>query len=82
MVQGAGSEILHPSLTKAAFTILDATFHPKGTFLFDLSRLYSSTIGIAVVLTFICNNTQAMHVAPAKDLTTSRPTAPPLMPRV
>jgi MFS transporter, DHA2 family, multidrug resistance protein len=74
-VQGAGLGILLPALTKAAFSTLDPIFRPEGTTLFNLSRLYGSTIGIAVVLTFFYNNTQAMHGALAKDLTPYRAAA-------
>jgi len=68
VVQGAGLGILLPALTKAAFSTLDPVFRPEGTVLFNLSRLYGSTIGIALVLIFFYDNTQAMHVALAKDL--------------
>ena len=50
-------------------------FRPEGTALFNLSRLYGSTIGIALVLFFFYDNTQAMHVALAKDLTPYRAAA-------
>ena len=73
--QGAGAGRLLPALTKAAFSSLDPIFRPEGTVLFNLSRLYESTIGIAVVLTFFYDNTQAMHVALAKDLTPYRAAA-------
>jgi DHA2 family multidrug resistance protein len=75
VVQGAGLGILLPALTKAAFSTLDPILRPEGTALFNLSRLYGSTIGIAVVLTFFYDNTQAMHVALAKDLTPYRAAA-------
>ena len=75
MVQGAGLGILLPTLTKTAFSTLDPTSRPEGTALFNLSRLYGSTIGIAVVLTFFYDNTQAMHVALAKDLAPYRAAA-------
>jgi len=75
VVQGAGLGILLPALTKAAFSTLDPIFRPEGTLLFNLSRLYGSTIGIAVVLTFFYDNTQALHVALAKDLTPYRAAA-------
>jgi DHA2 family multidrug resistance protein len=58
-----------PALTKTAFSTLDPAFRPEGTVLFTLSRLYGSTIGIALVQVFLYNNTQAMHEALAKDLT-------------
>jgi MFS transporter, DHA2 family, multidrug resistance protein len=75
MIQGLGLGILLPTLTKTAFSTLDPTFRPEGTAFFNLSRFYGSTIGIAVVLTFFYNNTQAMHVALAKDLTPYRAAA-------
>lgn len=67
--QGAGLGILMPALTKVAFSTLDPAFRPEGTVLFNLSRLYGSTIGVALVLMFLYDNTQAMHVALAKRLT-------------
>lgn len=75
MLQGAGLGILLPTLTKTAFSTLDPTHRPEGTAFFNLSRLYGSTIGIAVVLTFFYDNTQAMHVALAKNLTPYRAAA-------
>jgi DHA2 family multidrug resistance protein len=75
VVQGAGLGILLPALTKAAFSTLDPIYRPEGTVLFNLSRLYGSTIGIALVLIFFYDNTQAMHVALAKDLTPYRAAA-------
>jgi MFS transporter, DHA2 family, multidrug resistance protein len=67
-LQGLGLGILMPALTKAAFSTLDPKFRPEGTALFNLSRLYGSTIGVAVVQVFFYDNTQAMHLALAKDL--------------
>jgi MFS transporter, DHA2 family, multidrug resistance protein len=75
MLQGAGLGILLPALTKAAFSTLDPAFRPEGTALFNVSRLYGSTIGIALVLDFFYDNTQAMHVALAKDLSPYRAAA-------
>jgi DHA2 family multidrug resistance protein len=75
VIQGGGLGILLPALTKAAFSTLDPAFRPEGTALFNLSRLYGSTIGIALVLVFFYDNTQAMHVALAKDLTPYRAAA-------
>jgi DHA2 family multidrug resistance protein len=75
VVQGAGLGILLPTLTKTAFSTLDPALHAEGTAFFNLSRLYGSTIGIAVVLTFFYDNTQAMHLALAKDLTPYRAAA-------
>jgi MFS transporter, DHA2 family, multidrug resistance protein len=75
MLQGAGLGILMPALTKAAFSTLDPALRSEGTVLFNLSRLYGSTIGIALVQTFFYQNTQAMHVALAKGLTPYRAAA-------
>jgi DHA2 family multidrug resistance protein len=68
MIQGAGLGILMPALTKAAFSTLHPTLRPEGTTLFNLSRFYGSTVGIALVILFFYDNTQAMHTALAKDL--------------
>ncbi len=75
MLQGVGLGILMPALTKASFSTLDPVLRPEGTALFNMSRLYGSTIGIALVQTFFYNNTQAMHVALAKDLAPYRAAA-------
>jgi MFS transporter, DHA2 family, multidrug resistance protein len=72
LLQGAGLGTLLPALAKAAFGTLDPKFRPEATALFNLSRVYGSTIGIAVVQIFFYNNTQAMHLALAKDLTPFR----------
>ena len=69
---GAGLGMLMPALAKAAFGTLDPKLRPEGSALFNLSRLYGSTIGIAVVQIFFYANTQAMHVALAKNLTPYR----------
>jgi MFS transporter, DHA2 family, multidrug resistance protein len=75
MFQGAGLGMMMPALTKAAFSTLDPTFRAEGVALFNLSRLYGSTIGIALVLIFFYDNTQAMHLALAKDLAPYRAAA-------
>ncbi|MGA7811068.1 DHA2 family efflux MFS transporter permease subunit [Bradyrhizobium sp.] len=75
LLQGAGLGALLPALAKAAFGTLDPKFRPEGTALFNLSRVYGSTIGIAVVQIFFYNNTQAMHLALAKDLAPYRAAA-------
>jgi DHA2 family multidrug resistance protein len=75
LLQGAGLGMLLPALTRAAFGTLDPKFRPEGTALFNLSRVYGSTIGIAVVQIFFYNNTQAMHLALAKNLTPYRSVA-------
>jgi MFS transporter, DHA2 family, multidrug resistance protein len=75
MLQGAGLGLLLPMLTKVAFSTLDPTFRADGIALFNLSRLYGSTIGIALVLIFFYDNTQAMHLALAKNLAPYRAAA-------
>ena len=75
LFQGAGLGMLLPALTKTALGTLDPKFRPEATALFNLSRVYGSTIGIAVVQVFFYNNTQAMHLALAKDLAPFRSAA-------
>jgi DHA2 family multidrug resistance protein len=75
LLQGAGLGMLVPALAKAAFGTLDPKLRPEGSALINLSRLYGSAIGIAVVQIFFHGNTQAMHVALAKDLTPYRTAA-------
>lgn len=72
VLQGAGLGALMPMLGKTAFSTLDPKLRPEGMVLFNLSRLYGSTIGIAVVLTFFSDNTQAMHLALAENVTPYR----------
>lgn len=67
-IQGAGLGMMMPALTRAAFSTLDPRFRAEGTVLFNLSRLYGSTIGIAIVQVFFFNNTQSMHLALANHL--------------
>jgi MFS transporter, DHA2 family, multidrug resistance protein len=68
VLQGAGLGVLMPALTRAAFSTLEPRLRPEGSALFNLSRLYGSTIGIAVVQLFFYDNTQMMHLALAKAL--------------
>ena len=68
-IQGAGLGLLMAALSRAAFSTLDAKLRPEGTALFNLARLYGSTIGIAIVQIFFYDNTQMMHLALAKNLT-------------
>ena len=75
LFQGAGLGTLLPALTKVAFGTLDPKFRPEGTALFSLSRGYGSSIGIAIVQIFFYKNTQAMHLALAKDLVPYRAAA-------
>jgi DHA2 family multidrug resistance protein len=74
-IQGIGIGMLMPSLTKVAFSTLDPTLRPEGTGLFNLSRVYGSTLGVAIVQLFFFNNTQAMHMALASHLTPYRAAA-------
>ena len=74
-IQGIGIGILMPSLTKVAFSTLDPTLRPEGTGLFNLSRVYGSTLGVAIVQLFFFNNTQAMHMALVSNLTPYRAAA-------
>ena len=73
--RASASASLMPALTKTAFSTLDPKFRPEGTALFNLSRFYGSTIGIAVVQVFFYNNTQAVYLALAKNLTPYRAAA-------
>jgi MFS transporter, DHA2 family, multidrug resistance protein len=75
LLQGTGLGMLLPSLAKAAFSTLDPKFRPEGTAIFNLSRVYGSTLGIATVQIFFYNNTQAMHLALAKNLAPFRAAA-------
>jgi DHA2 family multidrug resistance protein len=76
LLQGVGLGLVLPALTKTAFATLDPKLRPEGTELFNLSRLYGSTLGIAVVQVFFYNNTQAVHLALAKHLTPYRAAGP------
>jgi DHA2 family multidrug resistance protein len=75
LLQGTGLGMLLPALSKTAFSTLDPKLRPEGTALFNLSRVHGSAIGIAVVQIFFYNNTQAMHLALAKDLAPYRAAA-------
>lgn len=68
-IQGAGLGILMPSISKVAFSTLDPKFRPEGTGIFNLVRVYGSTLGVAVVQASFFNNTQAVHMALASHLT-------------
>jgi DHA2 family multidrug resistance protein len=75
LVQGAGLGMLMPALTRTAFSTLAPALRPEGAVLFNLARLYGSTIGIAVVQVCFFDNTQAVHLALAKDLVPYRAAA-------
>jgi DHA2 family multidrug resistance protein len=71
-LQGAGLGMVMPAIAKAALVTVDPNLRPEGTALFNMSRLYGATIGIAVVQIYFYNNTQAVHLALAKDITPFR----------
>jgi DHA2 family multidrug resistance protein len=75
LLQGIGLGMSIPALTRTAFSTLDPKFRPEGTALFNQARLYGSTIGIAVVQIFFYDNTQALHLSLAKNLTPSHAAA-------
>jgi DHA2 family multidrug resistance protein len=75
LLQGVGVGISIPALTKTAFGTLDQKLQPEGRAIFNLTRLYGGTIGIAIVQVFFYGNTQAMHLALAKDLAPYRAAA-------
>ncbi|CDF83690.1 drug resistance transporter, EmrB/QacA subfamily [Pseudomonas knackmussii B13] len=68
-LQGIGLGVLMPSISKVAFSTLDPQFRPEATGLFNLARIYGSTLGIAIVQTYFFNNMQAMHMALGGNLT-------------
>lgn len=68
VLQGAGLGMLLPALSRAAFSTLDPKFRSPGTVIFNLSRLYGSTIGISIVQMYFFYNTQSMHLALAENL--------------
>ena len=72
-IQGIGIGMLMPSLTKVAFSTIDPALRPEGTGIFNLFRVYGSTLGVAIVQLFFFNNTQAMHLALASNLTPYHP---------
>ncbi|AZF42827.1 hypothetical protein C4J87_2669 [Pseudomonas sp. R1-43-08] len=74
-IQGIGIGILMPALTKVAFSTLDPALRAEGTGLFNLSRVYGSTLGVAIVQIFFFNTTQAMHSALASNVTAYRAAA-------
>ena len=74
-IQGAGLGILMPAVSNVAFSTLDPALRAEGTGLFNLARVYGSTLGVAIVQLFFFNNTQAMHVALVSHLTPYRAAA-------
>lgn len=75
LLQGAGLAMSISALSKTAFVTLDQKLHPEGGAIFNLSRLYGGSLGVALVQIFFYSNTQAMHLALAKDLTPYRAAA-------
>ncbi|UVM02970.1 DHA2 family efflux MFS transporter permease subunit [Pseudomonas laurylsulfatiphila] len=71
-IQGAGLGILMPAVSNVAFSTLDPALRAEGTGLFNLARVYGSTLGVAIVQLFFFNNTQAMHMALVSNLTPYR----------
>ena len=71
-IQGIGLGILMPAISQVAFSTLAPGLRPEATGLFNLARVYGSTIGVAIVQIFFFNNTQAMHLALVSNLTPYR----------
>ncbi|MGA7437187.1 MAG: DHA2 family efflux MFS transporter permease subunit [Luteibacter sp.] len=67
-LQGGGLGLLMPAITRATFGTLNPALRAHGTVLFNLFRLYGSTLGVAVVQLYFFMNTQAMHGALAEHL--------------
>ncbi|MGF6495678.1 DHA2 family multidrug resistance protein [Luteibacter sp. 621] len=68
LLQGAGLGMLMPAITRATFISLPPALRAHGTVLFNLARLYGSTLGVAVVQLYFFMNTQGMHSALAEHL--------------
>ncbi|MFZ4963817.1 DHA2 family efflux MFS transporter permease subunit [Pseudomonas sp. Mn2068] len=79
-LQGIGLGVLMPALSKMAFSTLDPKLRPEAAGIFNLVRVYGSTLGVAVVQLYFFNNTQAMHLALASHLTAYRLAAPMSLP--
>jgi DHA2 family multidrug resistance protein len=75
-IQGIGLGMLMPALSKVAFSTIDPQLRVQATGFFNLMRVYGSTLGVAVVQIHFFNNTQAMHVALASQLTPYRQALP------
>lgn len=68
-LQGIGIGMSMASLAKVAFSTLPPQLRPEGTGLFNLLRVYGSTLGVAIVQIYFFNNTQAMHQALGANIT-------------
>jgi len=67
-LQGAGLGMLLPALSRAAFATLDPACRSEAAVIFNLARLFGSTLGISIVQIYFYANTQSMHLALAKHL--------------
>lgn len=74
-VQGAGLGMLLPALSRAAFATLKPASRPEATVIFNLARLFGSTLGISIVQIFFYVNTQSVHLALAKHVRPYGPVA-------
>lgn len=72
VLQGAGLGVLLPALTRQAFATLAPALRAEAGEVFNLSRLYGSTLGIATVQILFYGDTQAMHLALTRTLTPQR----------
>jgi MFS transporter, DHA2 family, multidrug resistance protein len=75
LFQGIGLGMAVPAAIKTAFATLDQRFHPEAAAIFNVTRLYGGSIGVAIVQLFFYGNTQAMHLALAKGLAPYRAAA-------
>jgi DHA2 family multidrug resistance protein len=69
LLQGLGLGMLMPALAKTAFWTLPPELKPQANGIFNLSRLYGATTGVAVVQVYFFNDTQIVHAALAEHLT-------------
>lgn len=75
LMQGIGLGMTVPSLARTALGGLDPKVQQQGTAIFNLTRLYGGTIGVAIVQLYFYSNIQSMHLALAKDLAPYRAAA-------
>lgn len=79
-IQGVGLGMLMPALSKVAFSTLALPLRAEAAGVFNLMRVYGSTLGVAVVQLCFFNNTQAMHMALVSHLTPYRTALPTSLP--
>jgi len=72
VLQGAGLGAMMPPLSRIALGGLAPALRAEGGDVFNLARLYGSTLGIAVVQVLFYDNTQAVHMALAARLPADR----------